>query len=219
MNFYSFQSIYHKRKFMKNITDLLDFEVRYVEDGSIEILGLDDYPQMSKNSFDLHKHLDLHNIYKSGVEFPINLYHWSVTITPDSEEIIKKYYSLDGIKTILDENISSLKDKITFFKPEITYPPKSKYPNLILHFYQLVEDGGMYILVDDELAMFETCLIHYKNTKQFTKKRIKDLQKLVNVCELQQIPFLPIELIQFNEDLKIKQIEQYTLAKSASQNQ
>ena len=202
---------------MKNITDLLDFEVRYVEDGSIEILGLDDYPQMSKNSFDLHKHLDLHNIYKSGVEFPINLYHWSVTITPDSEEIIKKYYSLDGIKTILDENISILKDKFTFFKPEITYPPKSKYPNLILHFYQVVEDGGMYII--DELDLFESSFIEYETKKRFTKKRAKELEKLVSVSELQQIPFLPIELIQFNEDKTIKNIEQHILAKRVSQNQ
>ena len=202
---------------MKNITDLFDFEVRHLDDGSIEILDLCAYPQDSKNSFYLHKHLDLHNIYKSGVEFPIHLSHWTITITPESEGIIKKYYSLDGIKTILDENISSLKDKITFFKPEITYPPKSKYPNLILNFYLVVEEGGMYII--DELDMFETCLIHYENTKQFTKRRIKDLEKLVSVTELQQIPFLPIELIQFNEDLKIKQIEQYTLAKRASQNQ
>ena len=35
----------------------------------------------------------------------------------------------------------------------------------------------MYII--DELDMFETCLIHYENTKQFTKRRIKDLEKLV----------------------------------------
>lgn len=202
---------------MKNITDLFDFEVRHLDDGSIEILDLCAYPQDSKNSFYLHKHLDLHNIYKSGVEFPINLYHWSVTITPDSEEIIKKYYSLDGIKTILDENISILKDKFTFFKPEITYPPKSKYPNLILHFYQVVEDGGMYII--DELDLFESSFIEYETKKRFTKKRAKELEKLVSVSELQQIPYLPIELIQFNEDKTIKNIEQHILAKRVSQNQ
>ncbi len=202
---------------MKNITDLFDFEVRHLDDGSIEILDLCDYPQDSKNCFYLHKHLDLHNIYKSGIEFPINLFHWSVTITPDSEEIIKKYYSLDGIKTILDENISSLKDKITFFKPEITYPPKSKYPNLILHFYQVVDEGGMHII--DELDLFESSFIEYETKKRFTKKRAKELEKLVSVSELQQIPFLPIELIQFNEDKTIKDIEQHILAKRVSHNQ
>lgn len=198
---------------MKNITDLFDFEVRHLDDGSIEILDLCAYPQDSKNSFYLHKHLDLHNIYKSGVEFPINLYHWSVTITPDSEEIIKKYYSLNGIKTILDENISILKDKITFFKPEITYPPKSKYPNLILHFYQVVENGGIYVI--DELDLFENCVIFYTETERFTEERIEALEKFVSVAELQQIPFLPIELIQFNEGMKIKEIEQHILAKNA----
>ncbi len=202
---------------MKNITDLFDFEVRHLDDGSIEILELCAYPQDSKNCFYLHKHLDLHNIYKSGIEFPINLYHWSATITPDSEEIIKKYYSLDGIKTILDENISILKDKITFFKPEIIYPPKSKYPNLILHFYQVVDEGGMYII--DELDLFESSFIEYETKKRFTKKRAKELEKLVSVSELEQIPFLPIELIQFNEDKTIKDIEQHSLAKRVSKNQ
>ncbi|WP_293893028.1 hypothetical protein [Flavobacterium sp.] len=130
---------------MENITDLLDFEVRYTEDGNIEILDICNYPQESKKCFDLHKHLELHNIYKSEIEFPINLYQWSVTITPDSEEIIKKYYSLDGVKVFLDENISILKDKTTFFKLQITYPPKSKYPNFIFHFYEVVDEGDIYI--------------------------------------------------------------------------
>jgi hypothetical protein len=197
---------------MKNFTDLFDFEVRHLDDGSVEILDLCAYPQDSKNCFYLHKHLDLHNIYKSGVEFPINLSHWSVNITPDNEEIIKKYYSLDGIKIILDENIDKLKGEITFFKPEITYFPNSKFPNLIIHFYQLVNVGGVSII--DELDMFENCLIHYQDTKQFTEDRLEELEKLVKVDELHQIPFLPIELIQFDED-KIKEIEQHILAKNA----
>lgn len=202
---------------MENITDLLDFEVRYTEDGNIEILDICNYPQESKKCFDLHKHLELHNIVKSGLEFPVQIKNWSITITPDSEEIIKKYFSLDGIKKILEENILKFKDKITFFKIEITYPPKSKYPNLLIHFYDIVDEGGMYII--DDLDMFETCLIHYENTKQFTKKRIKDIENLVNVKELQQIPFLPIELIQFNGDGTINEIEQHILAKSVSNNQ
>jgi hypothetical protein len=202
---------------MENITDLLDFEVRYTEDGSIEILDICAYPQESKKCFDLHRHLDLHNIYNSGIEFPIHLKYWSINLTPDSEDVIKKYYSLDGIKKILDKNISILKDKITFFKPQITYPHKSKYPNLIIHFYQVVDEGEIHII--DELDLFENCVIEYEDTKMFTKKRIKDLEKLVSVTELQQIPFLPIEIILFNDDGTIKDIEQHILAKSASQNQ
>lgn len=201
---------------MENITDLLDFEVRYTEDGSIEILDICAYPQESKKCFDLHKHLDLHNINNSGIEFPINLKYWSVTLTPDNENVIKKYYSLDGIKITLDENISKLKDKTTFFKIEIRYPPKSKYPNLIIHFYQVVDEKGIYVI--DMLDMFETCVITY-DTNQFTTRRFKALQRLVSVTELQQIPYLPIELIQFNADGSIKDIEQHILAKNASQNQ
>jgi hypothetical protein len=62
--------------------------------------------------------------------------------------------------------------------------------------------------------MFENCLIHYQDTKQFTEDRLEELEKLVKVDELHQIPFLPIELIQFDED-KIKEIEQHILAKNA----
>lgn len=203
---------------MISFTDLYGFEVKHLDNGIIEIQDMCNFPQESKICFELHKHLDLLKIEESGVEFPLHLSHWNITITPDSDEIIKKYYSLDGIKTILDENILKLKNKKTFFKVEITYPPKSKFPNLLIHFYDIVDDGGNDIFVIDELDMFETCLIDY-NTKQFTKKRIKDLNKLVRVAELQQIPFLPIELIQFKEDGSIKEIEQHELAKSASQNQ
>ena len=197
---------------MISFTDLYGFEIKHLDDGIIEIQDMCNYPQESKICFDFHKHLEFLKIYEIGVEFPLHLSHWKITITPDSDEIIKKYYSLDGIKTILNENILKLKDKKTFFKVEIAYPPKSKFPNLLIHFYDIVDEGGMYII--DELDMFESCLIHYKNTKQFTKKRIKHLEKFVNVCELQQIPFLPIELIEFNEDGGIKKISQHILAKS-----
>jgi hypothetical protein len=168
---------------------------------------------MSLNSFYLHKHLDLININQSGIEFPIQLKNWRVTIKPDTEDIIKKYYSLDGIKIILDENISQLKDNTTFFKPEISFPPNSKYPNLIIHFYQVVEDFG--VLVIDEIDMFENCLVHYEDTEQFTEERIEALENLVNVSELYQIPFLPIEEIKFDKDGNIEQIIQHILAKKA----
>jgi hypothetical protein len=196
---------------MGKFTDLFDFEVRHLEDGSIEILDLSAYPQMSLNSFYLHKHLDLININHSGIEFPIQLKNWRVTIKPDTEDIIKKYYSLDGIKIILDENIPQLKNNTTFFKPEISFPPNSNYPNFIIHFYQVVEEGGIYVI--DDIDMFETCLVHYEDTEQFTEERIEALEKLVNVAELYQIPFLPIEEIKFDKDGNIEQIIQHILAK------
>lgn len=202
---------------MRVIEDLFGFSTNYLNDGTVEIKCPCLYPEDSIKCFELYRHLEILKIYNLGIEFPIRLSHWTISITPDSEEIIKKYYSLDGIKKILDENILKFKDKITFFKIEITFPPKSKYPNLLIHFYDIVDDEGMYII--DDLDMFETCLIHYENTKQFTKKRIKDLEKLVNVKEIQQIPFLPIEIILFNEDGTIKDIEQHILAKSVSKNQ
>jgi hypothetical protein len=198
---------------MAKFTDLFDFEVRHLEDGSIEILDLCNYPAESVDCFYLHKHLDLININHSGIEFPVQLKYWKVTITPETEDIIKKYYSIDGIKIILDENISQLMDNTTFFKPEISFPPNADYPNFILHFYQVVEEGGIYTI--DDLDMFETCLVHYEDTEQFTDERIEALEKLVSVAELQQIPFLPIEVIKFDKEGKIEQINQHIQAKKA----
>lgn len=198
---------------MEKLTDLFDFQVRHIEDGVIEVLNVANYPQDDKNSFDFFKNLELLNINNSELIFPLHIKHWKVEITPDNDDTIKKYYKIDGIKTILDENKSKLINKTTFFKPEITFPPNSIYPNFILHFYQVVKEGGIYVI--DELDMFESCLIHYADTKQFTNERIEALNKLVNVAELQQFPFLPIELIRFNEEGEIDVIEQHLLAKKA----
>ncbi|GGC78918.1 hypothetical protein GCM10011508_02920 [Flavobacterium lutivivi] len=196
---------------MEKLTDLFDFQVRHIEDGVIEVLDVANYPQDDKNSFDFFKNLELLNINNGELIFPLHIKHWEVVITPDNDDTIKKYYKIDGIKTILDENKSKLINKTTFFKPEITFPPNSIYPNFILHFYQVDKEGGIYVI--DDLDMFETCLIHYEDTKQFTEDRIETLNKLVNVAELQQFPFLPIELIRFTDDREIEEIEAHLLAK------
>jgi hypothetical protein len=70
----------------------------------------------------------------------------------------------------------------------------------------------MYII--DEIDLFETILIYY-DKNPFTDERIEALNKLVNVAELQQFPFLPIELIRFNKEGEIDVIEQHLLAKKA----
>lgn len=199
---------------MVTITDLYGFNIQYDEDGNIEILDLGNHPGESKQSFDFFKHLELLNIYNSGIEFPLHLRHWKVTITPDDEQTIRKYYCIDGIKLVLDDNKSKFIGTTTFFKIEISFPPGSLYPNLIFHFFHnlINEEGGMYII--DEIDMFESCLIHY-DSNPFTDERIEALNKLVNVAELQQIPFLPIELITFNSEGEINIIEQHLLAKKA----
>ena len=46
--------------------------------------------------------------------------------------------------------------------------------------------------------MIESCFIYYENTKQFTKKRLSDLEKYVNPLELQIMSFFPMELVVFD---------------------
>jgi hypothetical protein len=60
----------------------------------------------------------------------------------------------------------------------------------------LSEDEGMEIL--DIQDMIESCSIYYENTKQFTTKRLSDLEKYVNPLELQVMTFFPMELVEFD---------------------
>ena len=48
-------------------------------------------------------------------------------------------------------------------------------------------------------------------TKQFTKKRIADLEKLINTEELLRISYLPIELIRFDDFGNIKDFKLHQL--------
>lgn len=61
--------------------------------------------------------------------------------------------------------------------------------------------------------MTEKCMIHYENTKQFTAKRLADLEPFVNPLELQCMSFLPMELVEFDEenDNKIKDFHQHSI--------
>ena len=119
-----------------------------------------------------------------------------VTINPTDKFTIMNYFRIDGIKKIVEENKSKLIDKITFVKPEVQYNKKAKYPNLHIHFYQVSEDIGIEIM--DIQDMIESCFIYYDNTKQFTKKRLSDLEKYVNPLELQIMSFFPMELVVFD---------------------
>ena len=129
------------------------------------------------------------------IEFPLRLISWTVTINPDKFTLMN-YFKIDGIKKIVEENKSKLIGKTTFIKPEVQYNKKAKYPNLHIHFFQLSEDDGIEILNIQEMQ--ETCFIYYENTKQFTKKRLSDLEEFVNPLELQVMTFFPMELVEFD---------------------
>jgi hypothetical protein len=114
---------------------------------------------------------------------------------------------------VVDENKSKLIGKTTFVKGAVQYEKKCKYPNLNIYFFQVVNDGGE--LIVDEFDMIDFCEIKYTN-KQFTEKRIADLEKLVNTEELLRISYLPIELIRFDDfgnikDFKLHQINTINL--------
>jgi hypothetical protein len=199
---------------MKKLKTIFGFRVNYDDEGNIKVDVSCGFPQEKKNCQEFYNRMELLKIDESKISFPIQLKEWVVTISPTDKDTIMEYFKIDGIKKVVEENKSKLIDKVTFIKGEIYYPKKSKYPKLAVHFYQVAEDGGF--LVENPSEMIYYCEIFYDNPKQFTPKRIADLEKVVNTQELFQIPFLPIELVRF-ENGNITPFENHILAKSVSE--
>ncbi len=197
---------------MKEIESLLGFKCTIVDEQNVKVEISCNYPQQKKNCLKFYQKLEELKITESNITFPIRLKTSVITINPTDKFIIMNYFKIEGIKKIVEENKSNLIGKTTFIKPEIQYPPKAKYPNLHIHFYQVSEDDGMEVLDMEDL--FECCFIHY-NTNQFTKKRISDLEIYVNTSELRQIPFLPLELVKFDKKGNIQNFESHLLALKA----
>ena len=181
---------------MKKLDPLFGFECETNERGLISINVECEFPQERNNCEMLYKRFEELMIIDSQVEFPLRLKHWMVTINPTDKFTIMNYFSIEGIKKIVEENKSKLMGKTTFVKPEVQYNKKAKYPNLHIHFYQVSEDEGIEMI--DLYDMVESCFIFYENTKQFTKKRLSDLEEFVNPLELQVMSFFPMELVMFD---------------------
>jgi hypothetical protein len=181
---------------MKKLKPLFGFECESDEQGLVSIDVDCEFPQDRDNCKILYKRLEELKIIESEIEFPLRLKHFIVTINPTDKFTIMNYFRIEGIKKIVAENKSKLMGKTTFIKPEVQYNKKAKYPNLHIHFYQVSEDEGMQIF--DIEDMIESCFIYYENTKQFTKKRLSDLEEFVNPLELQIMTFFPMELVEFD---------------------
>ena len=199
---------------MKKLESYLGFDINLDDEGNVVINDMCEYPQLSKNCQTFYNKLEHIKIDESKITFPTQLKEWVVTISPTDKETITEYFNIDGIKKVVEENKSKLIDKVTFVKGEIYYPKKSKYPKLAVHFYQVVDEGGFLVENPSELIYYFE--IFYDNPKQFTPKRISDLEKFVNTQELFQIPFLPIEMVRF-ENGNIAPFENHILAKSLSE--
>jgi hypothetical protein len=200
---------------MKKLDPLFGFECETNERGLISIEVDCQFPQERNNCEILYKRFEELMIIDSGIEFPIQLKHWMVTINPTDKFTIMNYFRIEGIKKIVEENKSKLVGKTTFVKPEVQYNKKAKYPNLHIHFYQVSEDEGIEMI--DLYDMVESCFILYENIKQFTKKRLSDLEEFVNPLELQVMSFFPMELVVFdieNEDEILDFPQQMRMLKS-----
>jgi len=181
---------------MKKLDPLFGFECETNERGLISIEVDCQFPQERNNCEILYKRFEELMIIDSQVEFPLRLKHWMVTINPTDKFTIMNYFRIEGIKKIVEENKSKLIGKTTFVKPEVQYNKKAKYPNLHIHFYQVSEDEGIEMI--NIYDMVESCFIYYENTKQFTKKRLSDLEEFINPLELQVMSFFPMELVMFD---------------------
>ena len=180
---------------MKKLKPLLGFGCKADGQGLVSIDVDCQFPQERDNCKMLYNRLEELKIIDSMIEFPLRLISWTVTVNPDKFTLMN-YFKIDGIKKIVEENKSKLIGKTTFIKPEVQYNKKAKYPNLHIHFFQVTDEEGIEII--DIQDMLETCFIYYENTKQFTKKRLSDLEEFVNPLELQVMTFFPMELVEFD---------------------
>jgi hypothetical protein len=186
---------------MKKVKTILGLKYKRLDDGFYAVEVDYDFPQQSKSTLLFYNCLEQSNINESEIKFPIRLIKWVDTVNPINKETIMNYYNIKGIKKIVDENKSKLIGKTTFIKPEVQYPKKAKYPNLHVHFYQVSEDKGT--LINNINEMIQFCSIKYENTKQFTSKRISDLEIYVNTLEIRQMTFLPMEVVKFDNNGQI----------------
>ena len=193
---------------MKKLKPIFGFRVNYDDGGNIEVDVSCGFPQEKKNCQEFYNRMELLKIDESKITFPIMIKDWVITINPNDKETIMEYFKIEGIKKVVEEQKSKLIGKTTFIKPEIYYPKKAKYPNLTIHFYQL-DEGGVEIY--DDYDLIDYCQIFYENIHQFTKKRIEDLERYVNSEELIRMPFLPIELVRFDEFGNIMDFEQHKI--------
>lgn len=198
---------------MKKLKPLFGFECRLDDDGLVEVDIECEFPEDNSNCLKFFRQLEKQKIIDSKIDFPIRLIHWTVTINPTDRFTIMNYFTIDGLKKIVEEHKSKLIGKTTFVKPQVEYNKKVKYPNLNLHFYQVSDEVGMMIFDIDD--MIESCFIQYENTKQFTAKRLADLEPYVNPMELQIMSFLPMELVRFNTNGEIDDFQQHLLAKKS----
>ena len=198
---------------MKKLKPLFGFECRLDDDGLVEVDIECEFPEDNSNCLKFFRQLEKQKIIDSKIDFPIRLVHWMVTINPTDRFTIMNYFRIDGLKKIVEEHKSKLIGKTTFVKPQVEYNKKVKYPNLHLHFYQVSDEVGMMIFDIDD--MIESCFIQYENTKQFTAKRLADLEPYVNPLELQIMSFLPMELVKFDDEGEIEDFQQHLLAKKS----
>jgi hypothetical protein len=181
---------------MKKLKPLFGFGCKADGQGLVSIDVDCQFPQERDNCKMLYKRLEELKIIESKIEFPLRLISWTVTMNPTDKFTLMNYFRIDGIKKIVEENKSKLIGKTTFVKPEVQYNKKAKYPNLHIHFFQLTDEEGIEIM--DIQNMIESCFIYYDNTKQFTKKRLSNLEAFVNPLELQVMSFFPMELVEFD---------------------
>jgi hypothetical protein len=194
---------------MKDLKTIFGLKYNKLDDGFYAVEVNYDFPQQSEGTLKFYNGLEEHSIRESGIQFPLRLIHWVYTVNPINKETIMNYYNIRGIKKIVDENKSKLIGKTTFIKPEVQYPKKAKYPNLHVHFYQVSEDKGTFINNVSEMIQF--CSIHYENTKQFTSKRISDLEIYVNTLEIRQMTFLPMEEVKFDNNVQIMDFQHHLI--------
>jgi hypothetical protein len=192
---------------MEDLEEIYGFPV-FQEKENMVIDTNCNYPQQSSACKRLFVALESIKLEDENIIFPLKVKRWSVIIDPTEENIIQ-YFSMRGIMRYIEQYHSRLKDTITFFKPEVYFPSKYSLPVLTLHFYELNYEGRLNI--SNAYQLSNLCMIDVRDIK-ITPYRLYELEKYnIDVDWFKHLPFLPMELIKFDETGNIMEFQHQKL--------
>jgi hypothetical protein len=164
-----------------------------------EILYIDEFPNFpnqNKKSKEVFQAVERIILNEKFIFFPtkFNITERVVLYAIGTED----YFSISGIKNLIDRDKLLFIDTKTFFKIKISFIDSIMELKII--YYTIDDDKGL-IYCDSFENLLEIICIKY-NTKQFTPKRVEFLTNVANLKmnELKQIPIIPVQWLNFDKN-------------------
>ncbi len=187
---------------MRKVEKLHGFPVEKDNEKGIVIIKSDcDHPLQSNACKSLYQDIEKLILKDEKIKFPVNVHEWQVIIEPTEQN--KMYYSFEGILKYINQYKKRIIGTTTLFKPEIYFNEKYNLPIITLHFYLLSYNGELF--VENSTHLSNIFLISVKDILITPERRKKLEENNINVEWIKHIPFLPMELIKFDDNGNVQE--------------